>query len=444
MPPISASAAGESCRGEAATIVSAPGSLFTQGTEARDVIVASGGVDAKGGDDLVCIIGDREGSVLAGAGDDVVDTTAAAGRIDTQLGAGADRFVGGSGIDVVTTDENPVSAGDAGTEVDTVDTGPGRPAAEDPDRDHVATGSRGAVNQDVVTVDNGFVVFRGTPGPASSLTGSPRSSLAYDAGSFSSSALDARTRSWTVDDRPALGYAGFSQFSMTVHDGHQSFAFEGTSAAETFSLTSQYEGVPTVDSTLDLDVRMRGGDDTVSISYANLGHGGDAVVAGSVLQGGSGRDLVTVFHRTRTSVAVDLGRDRLHLDDGAVASTSTAAGFEDATVYATDAHLAGGEGPNTLRTDSCTSRANGRGGRDRISSFVTVIADRDPYELVGCADGGLPPVRGARFRGGAGADVLVGGYGRDHLLGGRGRDVARGGKGRDVCRAEKTVRCEAG
>ncbi len=308
----------------------------------------------------------------------------------------------------------------------------------------MSTGSRGAVNQDAVTVDNGSVVFRGTPGPATSLTGSAGSSLSYDAGSFNATTLDARTRSWTVDGRPALGYTGFTSYSMTVHDGHQSFAFEGTSADEAFSLTSQYEGVPTVDSTLDLDVRMRGGDDTVSISYANLGHGGDAVVAGSVLQGGGGRDLVTVFHRTRTSVEVDLARDRLRLDDGAVESTSTAAGFEDATVYATDARLAGNGARNTLRTDSCTSRVNGRGGKDRISALVTVITDVEPYELVGCADGGLPPVRSVRFQGGAGADVLVGAYGKDRLLGGRGRDVARGGKGRDVCRAERTVRCEVG
>lgn len=117
LAPGSASAAGETCRGEAATIVSAPGSLWTDSTEARDVIVASGGVDAKGGDDLVCIVGDREGSV-AGAGDDVVDTTAATGRIGTELGAGADRFYGGSGVDTVSTDENLVSVDGAGTEVD--------------------------------------------------------------------------------------------------------------------------------------------------------------------------------------------------------------------------------------------------------------------------------------------------------------------------------------
>ena len=70
-----AQAAGETCRGEAATIVGT-GSTLT-GTEGRDVIVTgpAGVVDALGGDDLICVTGSVRTydvlSVVAGAGNAV-------------------------------------------------------------------------------------------------------------------------------------------------------------------------------------------------------------------------------------------------------------------------------------------------------------------------------------------------------------------------------------
>ncbi len=102
VPATGATAAGETCRGEAATIVGT-GPTVT-GTEGRDVIVtaAARAVVALGGDDLICLSGTPStGSdfinVDAGAGADTVDSTALlpGSYATTVLGAGADTFVGG-------------------------------------------------------------------------------------------------------------------------------------------------------------------------------------------------------------------------------------------------------------------------------------------------------------------------------------------------------------
>ena len=104
-----ANAAGETCRGEAATIVGSPGnpallgSDGVTGTEGRDVVVTNGAfkVSTLGGDDVICVTAGGASSVKrvlldAGAGDDVVDgTTAPDWIVQAELGEGADRFEGG-------------------------------------------------------------------------------------------------------------------------------------------------------------------------------------------------------------------------------------------------------------------------------------------------------------------------------------------------------------
>src|SRR5687768_17154701 len=105
VPTTTATAAGETCRGEAATLVGTGPTL--SGTEGRDVIVTGSAtaVDALGGDDLICIVPARVSSnvllVVSGAGADVVDTAAVSDDyyVDTVLGAGADTFVGGAADD---------------------------------------------------------------------------------------------------------------------------------------------------------------------------------------------------------------------------------------------------------------------------------------------------------------------------------------------------------
>ena len=109
-PTTTASAAGETCRGEAATIVGTDRTLV--GTEGRDVIVTGKSYDVKslGGDDLVCVVPDGTGTnvlhVEAGAGNDVVDTTSASLEgyyVETLLQTGTDTLEGGPAGDWVTT-----------------------------------------------------------------------------------------------------------------------------------------------------------------------------------------------------------------------------------------------------------------------------------------------------------------------------------------------------
>ena len=105
-----AHAAGETCRGEAATIVGTPGnpallgSDGVTGTEGRDVVVTNGAfkVSTLGGDDVICVTDGGASSVRrviidSGAGDDVVDgTTAPDWIVQAELGEGADQFAGGN------------------------------------------------------------------------------------------------------------------------------------------------------------------------------------------------------------------------------------------------------------------------------------------------------------------------------------------------------------
>ncbi|MCY4727866.1 hypothetical protein NYO98_16390 [Nocardioides sp. STR2] len=84
-PVGTAAAAGETCQGQAATIVGTPGGQIT-GTEDADVIVTNDAtrVDALGGDDLVCATGERSSY------DSVTGTST---FVVVILGAGADTFI---------------------------------------------------------------------------------------------------------------------------------------------------------------------------------------------------------------------------------------------------------------------------------------------------------------------------------------------------------------
>ena len=158
-PTAAAQAAGETCRGEAATIVGTGPTLT--GTEGRDVIVTGPArtVDARGGDDLVCVTPAMTDvnvvEVDTGPGDDTVDTTAASERyrVATVLGSGADAFAGGAAYDVVYAGERTAvatstqDATQVDTERDAVDT--------DGSADYVMTGSPGAVSHDVVRLGDG-------------------------------------------------------------------------------------------------------------------------------------------------------------------------------------------------------------------------------------------------------------------------------------------------
>ncbi len=99
-PVGTAAAAGETCQGQAATIVGTPGGQIT-GTEGADVIVTNDAdrVDALGGDDLVCATGGSRRTTYS---------------VIAILGAGADTFIpserGGSTIYAGTVDGTDTEA----------------------------------------------------------------------------------------------------------------------------------------------------------------------------------------------------------------------------------------------------------------------------------------------------------------------------------------------
>jgi hypothetical protein len=110
--PTSAADATAACHGLPATIEAADGDVI--GTDGDDVIVLTGTVrrvDAKGGNDLICLVDTTklEGfhiyiNVYPGAGDDVVDASAAGARTSTVLGPGEDTFIGSVHADSVSVE----------------------------------------------------------------------------------------------------------------------------------------------------------------------------------------------------------------------------------------------------------------------------------------------------------------------------------------------------
>jgi Ca2+-binding RTX toxin-like protein len=76
------------CQGQPATIEG----TYVDGTEGNDVIVATGHgkVDAKGGNDLICI---DSGIVRTGPGDDSVVATGPSGLVSVELTGGNDSFI---------------------------------------------------------------------------------------------------------------------------------------------------------------------------------------------------------------------------------------------------------------------------------------------------------------------------------------------------------------
>jgi len=122
--PPTAYAAAATCQGRPATIEGNTGTVL--GTAGNDVIVVTDDVhrvDAGEGDDVICVVDNNTARliVLAGAGADLVDTTAAASYSSSLMGTGTDTFVGGKQPDQVVLEYDPA----APTAIDVVRTGGG-------------------------------------------------------------------------------------------------------------------------------------------------------------------------------------------------------------------------------------------------------------------------------------------------------------------------------
>ena len=438
LTPTSATAAGETCQGQPATIVGAPETFTLSGTEGPDVIVTngSGDIDARGGDDVICVTV-RSAQVRAGDGDDVVDTTGVTGRSGTTyLGAGRDRFVGGSARDSVYAGAaEPGSLDMTDTERDVIDTGP-TAGSSVIDRDGVTSGQAGHANPDVIRMGHGGLTWRGTPTEDTVIDGGSSSSLGLDVAPTDAVTIDAPAQTVSLGAGPGLRMSGFTVFYVLAKDGLASFAFSGSDRDEELTMEFWDATPHTVD--------MGAGDDHVH--YYSYGR---RAAAGSSYDGGPGRDELELTLPDEVDLDLDLRRGRLTLGPSRNEVTVPANGFEDATTMAEDVEVIGTDDANEVYVYACRGRADGRKGKDRLLTFdavmdeslrckgagVTFLGGRGHDHLVG--------TRGRdRLFGGRGNDVMTGGPGRDRLVGGPGRDTARGGTGRDTCAAEKRVSCE--
>ena len=395
-----ATAAGETCRGQAATIVGTGRPIV--GTEGPDVVVTNGAASVRtlGGDDLVCVTGSVPVyvTVVTGDGDDVVDgTTARDEDVSVSLGSGTDTFHGGDDDDRVHLDypdpgtgPDVIHAGGGADEL-WLRTGPGAAvidnaagrfssagelrttwsgveefwlAAEPAPRDLTVTGSDApervydqtlvatTVSVDLRGGDDGW--FSGVaPAPTSRLDGGAGRDLLYVASDTGALDLDLREGSLRVGAAGAYVVAAGGFEDAEVFAEHVVLA--GTDGPNLLGLTA-----------CDGTVRGRGGDDRVARAFEGVFELFDADCGESLtINGGAGDDDVT-----------------------------------------------GSGGPDTIVGGKGRDRLNGRHGSDRLV-------------------------------GGRGHDHLSGREQRDTLLGGPGRDVADGGRGsRDLCRAERERRCE--
>lgn len=461
-------AAGETCRGEAATIVGTTPTL--QGTDGRDVIVTGSSTDvsAGAGDDLVCVTGKGANANVvdldAGPGDDVVDSTAMPRHfyLTAILGDGSDTFVGGAGADSVVAGAGAFySTPPDEAERDVIDTGSGA--------DDVSSGGVGLVNDDEVRTGEGndSVRWAGTMGPTGVLDlGAGRDRLESRA-SGQTFSIDLAAGTLVRDGVREASFASAEDLSVSPEPGLGSLQVRGTG----------HRNVVEVTGPASVQADLRGGKDQLELAGAR---------PGGRLDLGGGADVLSLA-TPDGAVAVDLADGTLDVD-GVRAATVSA--VEDVWVSAREATVLGDAGANNLWVTGCRVVVNGRGGADALqhSNYDadteqgydceadrvvlrggpgddridgSVRADRiyggrgDDRIDTGSARSGVNKAWGGagddRIKGGGARDVLTGGPGadflsagpgRDTLLGGPGRDTARGGSGRDRCRAEVERACE--
>ena len=116
LPSAATGSTGATCHGLPATLVASSGDV--DGTDGNDVIVVTGKVhylDAKGGDDLVCVLDvTRTPTVWSGLGDDVIDASGATGKVSAaHRKPGTDTSTGSAGTDDSVSARAPHAGGRA-------------------------------------------------------------------------------------------------------------------------------------------------------------------------------------------------------------------------------------------------------------------------------------------------------------------------------------------
>jgi Ca2+-binding RTX toxin-like protein len=396
-----AAGAADTCQGRTPTIVGSGHRV--DGTEGPDVILTNGArsVQARGGDDLVCITGPATGAhlpvfVRTGDGNDVVDGTGSPSQeVYAFLASGVDTFLGGGAHDAVELDYPDASGG-----VDTVDGGGGSDSLS------IRTGPGDGV------VDNAI-------------------------GRFTSAGAARAT------------WANVEGFGIDQSAGSRSMTFIGTDADESVHWTSSEGGA--------LDVSLGAGDDHWSSAIPPG--------PSSRILGGPGRDgIYLASEEAAIDLDLPAGTMDVAAAAPYVVTTSDFEDADlfapSVTVRGT-----GGPNDIGLTACTGVVRLGGGDDsvrRQYDSNFESDIRCAETLTAKGgSGDDQLSGTRGDdTLKGGSGKDVLKGGFGDDRLVGGRGhdrlvgqadtdtliggkgRDKADGGKGRDRCRAERERSCE--
>ena len=401
--------AAELCQGQVPTIVGVFGGTVT-GTAGDDVIATEGAheVEAGDGNDRICVTGQDDPNaiwvdVVAGAGDDIVDSTAFDSAVNARLGPGVDAFVGGPGPD-------DVNSRDTDGLGDTIATGGGR--------DRVIAGRWGQPVNDVVDLGAGldYLKLRGLPGSGSLDAGADRDLVEITDRSHAEWRIDNRKRTLSVGDvtMPMLGFESFDLGELRW----DSLRFVGGPDDETLDLWKYPPAKPDGGVLVD----MGGGDDRFIP--------GPAPLTGPY-HGGAGRDWLDI-EATRPkvrkeSVSADLVAGLVRVGGHEAKATSwsdlTLEGFNRNTVRT-------GPGSQDIVVRGCRATVHAGSGDDVVRHEASTLL---------C--GGVVSSRALTAYGEGGDDVLTGGTGNDRLMGGPGRDTAKGGPGRDVCSAESEVSC---
>ena len=400
-----ADAVGETCHGQAATLVGSPRRMV-KGTDGPDVIVSNGAswVLAGAGDDLICTTGTKgPGRNLSSlqvdgeAGNDVIDRR---GDVDPAAvvlstpGPGTDQVIGSSSIDWV----NAVDG-----ERDVISTGGGD--------DHVSdSGTEPVPEPEQVDLGPGDDEY--DAGPAFSLALSVTGGDGDDSISFwlpreGSWEVDAGRGELRRDGTTVTGPGGFDRFESYTADG----VIPGIQTSTPWRFVGS-DGPDRVTSSAGLlGVELGGGDDELDLrSYR-----GRREVD---FHGGAGRDKLVVHAWKGAPVRLDLRRGRLDIKGK---SRGSATRFEDAEVSGSVLDVIGTGKDNVLTLASCRmATVLGLGGGDTLS-LARLDRASCPLGVVRTAYGG------------AGADTLTGSADPDLLYGGRGRDTADAGAGRDTC-----------
>ena len=402
-PVGTATAAAETCQGQAATIVGTPGGQIT-GTEGADVIVTNDAtrVDALGGDDLVCATGERSGYDSA---------TGARTFVTVILGAGADTFIPserrGSTIYAGTVDGTD-------TEADVIRfswTG-----------GLVISGMPGQPNADIIDLgvfgDVRWSGIQTAPGAVSAaINGIASLSLRSAHGDV---AMDASGTVTGVDT--SLTWTGrFARLGFATSAKNGRFTFRGTDRIEHIKVDAPR--------TYDRDIALGSGNDI----YESNSLGGKA----TRITGDIGRNTLLLDLTSHDRVRADLSRSRVTATKAGVTDSIRVSDFSGLVVAGRRAVVIGTDRTDYIRVAACRTTIKGRKGGDDLyvdDKFTTYPADSLTTPRCSAYE--------ATIDAGPGNDYITGNHGDDRLIGGPGNDSVRGHKGRDVCQGETIRGCE--